>query len=336
VVQEIARPYFWSYVVLNGVDRVVGLLNCLYAPCSKHGFGTFQLIKVVRLVNAFGKGSWREVYNREHPILPFLRSSPSLEHIHLHADDFQSTPIPVLLCLALRSEQFKPLEGLTGLVLTDENREAATLAIRRSAPSLRRLLVCTDETSERDDPEVVERAIRCSSEDYYADAIEVDLPELISLDLGSPRECYQPWLGHSLARLWRMPKLSKAGLTTRSDGKDIRASLLGPFDRSFQSVFLPSARDITRWHMKDIQSKEVAFGLDYTPICGIGLWLLNKRFTDSSVESVVLVEKGLPPAGVSSHQIATVRFVNKDKMPNLQKVVWVAAKKDDDAAAWPV
>ena len=306
---------FWSYVVLDSNTRARAILSQLRSHGNNPRF--LHLIKVISLPRRL------EPQPEEHQCLVLLRCLSKLAHIHLHSDP----PVPTCpLLLASLSMRFivkgSFVQGLTGVVLGDGNFEAAMLALTQLAPSLRRLAICTVDVKPSH-PAKIRHHIS-------------DLPQLVSLSTRGPGPT---WLEDAFNCRWDMPALTKVSIGRRL----VLGSAIPKFSQTYDSVFISTLREVG-WRfprLATLQPQELGFQIGSDQEDGRLDLEVFKSDLGRAVEpelgsvKVIVIAEGVHPRLLEDgYDLCLVELVNRHRFPSLEKVVWIAAKKDDDGANW--
>ena len=304
---------FWSYLVLTSETRAhtLGSLLDRSASPTQTRLQKLSSVKVVQVPGHLGSS------DKESPCLGLLRDLPSVVHIHVHTARNTSTSPLVLISLALRSSGLcAPLHGLTGVVIGNVNFEAVMLALRDLAPSLRQLSISTTNSVSHEPTRTT------------------PFSKLAALSLGGPVGVAAPWLENVLDACWDLPVLGKVHLGQEKDPKFLT---LGWLD-GCKTLFLPNLNKVAEKFrdLAKIGVSELAFWLDFEEWNGFSLEDLQDLLDLAeggrvdTVKAVVVVEKAGVRSSEIGHDFCLAQFVNKRRLPSLEKVVWVAAKKDDD------
>lgn len=326
-------PVFWSYLVLASSWRAKRLIACMSSPSRPSGSLPFGLVKVVRICDARDSEPWEED-TTEHPILGVLRRATHAVHLHLELVD--PTPVSLLVLLAAREKKTAHLlEGFTGLVLAPRNFEAAMVALRQLSPHLRRLLIASHK-SRFGPPELM----------YTSNNACIHFPQLVDIAAGTLYDGDSGWLDdHLLGYRWQLHFLKKIALSPpQADGVLNEPPLWWYHEQlrvPLNAVFLKELNDlqVEFKRLADTEARELAFGISgrHAPVNLVRFKLELDEANDGvcrSVEVVVVVEGKVARRPSSGLDLCLAELVNRRRFPSLEKVVWVAALKDNKDLNW--
>jgi hypothetical protein len=334
VLQEIVSPVFWSYLVCTSSERADALFKALRSRSRTEGMYKFGLVKVLRLDGDADPTVLRQHEGSQHPYFWFLELCGNLVHLNLFADSPSPTHPSLLVRLASRRSQL-PLQGMSGLVLGNINWDAAMLALRQLAPSLRRLQMSATQAGP---PPVLPHRI--------TEADRISLPAVNELAVLTFNGTDGPgWLEAHLGTRWDMPAIKKVafGIGPRQKGRvapsssDVFHGGVHYAALCLQDLGLVSKlfMDLTGSRVKELAIGRGCLEVDLDPVQFVECLQQAPKGQAATVKVVVIID-GQYPVDPSDHQDdCLVELVNRRRLPSLEKVVWVDWDKDDASAAWP-
>lgn len=329
--QELVSPIFWSYLVLGSSARAQRLVNMVGRRSRAERLLIYQKIRLVR-VKKVGQGPlWVERSNEvEHPILAVLRQPTKATHVQLDTTAPTITPTPLLVSLALRLEGFAPLEGLTGLVLDRSNFDAATIALRHLAPSLRRLSVYALDG----------RPPTASADEPPAHIPSITFPALAHLATGTFGSV-ERWLPGVLAKKWRFPALNKLAVgPTPAHGLSVVDNDLWWFaadtvpGKKLSALYFGHVVDIADHFdvLKSTQVQELAIGFDGGKDIELDVddFACDRKGSCDTIRTVIIVEGTTDRDDRDIQDACFIHLIDRDQMPSLEKVIWVSAEDPEN------
>lgn len=323
--QELVAPIYWSYLVLTSADRTTRLLHLMARRSVPEQQSFFKSVRVVRLSSVLESGGYEEP-----SALTLLRFLDNVVHVHFESNARAPTSVCTLVSLSMRTaDSFGPVRGLTGLVLDGSNWEAAMLACRQLAPSLRQLSIWT---LDADGPQA-------SLHDY---AQKITFPKLASLVAGSAcRDIGSAaWLDSALRARWTTPKLQKLACGSRYLPDDARGpaiwfQLEGVCKRLSLRTLLSVAG------LFEVIAQTGPIELAFSPEGFRRLTEFSSQLDLApggqapSVRTVVVMSERLDARPFHiAEDVCLVELVSRKRLPSLEKVIWVSARSIDQAAPW--
>lgn len=265
-----------------------------------------------------------------------LRKLPNVVHVHFISSPTALTPVTVLVSLAMRSQPYHaPLEGLTGLNVGNKNWEAVMLAVRNLALSLRRLEISSLHPNKPG-----------ASQEVYAAAQQTELRSLMYFKTASPPPRGDVWLEVALLDRWDLPYVTKL-MVGASGGGSNESNTLSKLDwtetcERLCFVNLAEVKVNLRLIREMEELAELAFGLGVPVTSHLNAATFKTaldgtsgkgRCVSKTVTSVVIWE-GTQREASPREDACLVELVNRDRLPSLEKVVWIAKSRDTSTMTW--